>query len=101
MSRFFLKQTKGKTIRRDSKTQVSKTNKGNIILKTTFTKKKLAKKDVCKTRKQRGDIPMFLKTGSRQRKNTKDTKKRKNKKKKSIRNKAFFFLLKRNLQKKK
>ena len=60
----------------------------------------MAKKDVCKTRKQTGYISMFLKTGSRQRKkhkkkikernkkkmkdtrkNTKDTKKRKNKKK--------------------
>ena len=45
MSRFFfLKQTKGKTIRRDSKTQVSKTNKGNIILKKTFQKKEIGKK---------------------------------------------------------
>ena len=45
MSSFFQKQTKGKTIRRDSITQVTKTNTGNIILKKNF-KKKIGKKNV-------------------------------------------------------
>ena len=59
MSRFFQKQTKGKTIRRDSKTQVTKTNKGE---KTQQENKRENPKN------------------ERHEKNTEDTKKRKNKK---------------------
>ena len=89
--KIFYKQTKGKTIRRDSKTQVTKTNKGNIFLTKNFSKKKLAKKDVCKTRKQRGDISMLLKTGSRHRKTQQENKREKQKTtKKQLETKLFF-----------
>ena len=88
----------------DSKAQVTKTNKRNIILKNILQKEKGKKKGMCKTRKQRRDISMFLKKSSRQRKtqqesqrekqkmkvarkNTKDTKKRKIYLKQS----SFFF----------
>ena len=60
MSIFFKKQTKGKTIRRDSKTQVSKTNKGNIILKTTSKKeKKLATKTFVRQDNREEIFPCF------------------------------------------
>ena len=40
---------------------MSKTNKGNIFLKKPSKKGSCKKKDMCKTRKQRRDISMFMK----------------------------------------
>ena len=64
----------------DSKTQVTKTNKRNIILKNILQKEKGKKKGICKTRKQRRDISMFLKKSSRQRKTQQESQREKHKK---------------------
>ena len=52
----------------------------------------MQKKDVCTTRKQRRDISMFLKTGSRQRKTQQENKREKQKttKKNNLKQSSFF-----------
>ena len=64
MSRFFFKADKRKNKKKGfKKTQVTKTNKGNIIPKKNFQKRKLAKKGNFQTRKQIRDFSMFFEKG--------------------------------------
>ena len=77
--KIFLKADKRKNKKKGfKKTQVTKTNKGNIIPKKNFQKRKLAKKGEFSDKKaDKRFFHVFLKKGNRQRKTQKENKREK------------------------